>query len=71
MANRIPLAVIKRIYKKAGAKRVNEQALMALADILAEITLHLGERSADLALHAKRKTVKKEDVILAKTEIWG
>lgn len=68
---RIPLNVIKRMYKKAGAKRVNQQALMALADILAEITLHLGERSIMLAQHAKRKTVKKQDIMLAKTEIWG
>ena len=67
----MPTNVVKRIMKKGDVDKSTIKAKRALSDILWEITRMVTERSLALAKHAKRKTVKKEDVMLAKSEIWG
>jgi len=61
----IPLAVVERILRKAGAERVSEEAKKAFRDEVEEIVESIAERAVELAKHAKRKTVKVEDIKLA------
>jgi len=56
---------LRRLFKKAGAKRVSKEAIAELKLILFEIAEKIGKEAIELAKHAKRKTVKEDDVILA------
>ncbi|HIQ51497.1 MAG TPA: histone family protein [Nautiliaceae bacterium] len=64
----IPLAVAERIIRKAGAERVSEEAKRIFRDSIEEIAEEVAKKAVDLAKHAKRKTVKPEDVKLAVKE---
>jgi histone H3/H4 len=64
----IPLAVVERILRKAGAERVSEDAKKAFRDAVEDIAAAVAERAVELAKHAKRKTVKVEDIKLAVKE---
>ena len=55
----------KKILKEAGAKRVSDSAALELADILNKHAYSIAKKASKLALHAKRATVKKEDIELA------
>ena len=66
----IPLAAAERIMKKAGAKRISDKAKKTLVELLEEIGIQISERALMLANHAKRKTVKEEDIKLSKKDIW-
>ncbi|KUO90239.1 MAG: histone family protein [Thermocladium sp.] len=58
----IPLAPVDRIFKKAGAERVGEDAVQALRDVLESIAYDLANRSIEMSKHANRKTITAEDV---------
>jgi histone H3/H4 len=62
----IPFAPIERVIRNAGAQRVSESAGMALTAILEEYGLEISREAIKLAEHARRKTVKAEDITLAK-----
>lgn len=61
----LPLASLERIMRKAGAERVSMDAIIIMADILEDICRDISKEAIELARHARRKTVKKEDVKLA------
>jgi histone H3/H4 len=61
----IPYAPVERLIRSAGAHRVSETAGIALAEILEQYGLEIAEEAIVLAKHAKRKTVKAEDIKLA------
>ncbi len=61
----LPLAAVERLIRKAGAERVSEDASEALADVLEEYALSIGQKAALLAKHAGRKTVTGRDIKLA------
>jgi len=61
----LPLAAMEKILKTHGAERVADNAKEALREVLEDIPERIAVDSVRLALHARRKTVKAEDVKLA------
>lgn len=61
----LPIAPVERIVRKAGADRVSEDAGIELAKVLEEYGLEVSKEAISLAKHAKRTTVKEEDIKLA------
>lgn len=70
MGNQIlPLAAVDRIVRKAGAGRVSEDAVVALAEILEEEGIRISQQAAEFAKHANRKTVVGADIRLALKQV--
>ena len=65
----LPAAPFERILKKAGAKRVSQEAMEEFAKIMEEKMIKVAEEAALLAKHAGRKTITDEDVRMAKRKI--
>ncbi|MDD5474482.1 MAG: histone family protein [Candidatus Methanoperedens sp.] len=65
----LPLAPVERIIRKAGAERVGEDAGIELAKVLEEYGIEVSREAITLANHAKRTTVKEEDIRLAVARI--
>ena len=58
-------ASLERIMKAAGAKRVSAGAVIILSEALEDFGTKISREAVELARHANRKTVKKEDIKLA------
>ncbi len=65
----LPFAPVERIIRKAGAERVSYDAGMELARILEDYGIEVSREAITLAKHAKRTTVKEEDIRLALARI--
>ncbi len=65
----LPLAPVERIIRKAGAERVGEDAGIELAKVLEDYGIEVSREAITLAKHAKRTTVKEEDIRLAVARI--
>ena len=65
----LAIAAMHRICKKAGAERVSESAAEEMGKILEEIGIKIGKEAIDFAMHAGRKTLKAEDIRIAKTKV--
>ncbi|MEK6967974.1 MAG: histone [Nanoarchaeota archaeon] len=61
----IPLASLEALMKKAGASRVSQDAKKALKDVLEQKGFEITKDAIELAKHARRKTVRGKDVLLA------
>jgi len=61
----LPIAPVDRIIRKAGAERVSQEAAEALANVMENYVIDLTERALVLAQHARRKTIRVDDVCLA------
>jgi histone H3/H4 len=61
----IPKAPIARIVLNSGARRVSEDAIKALTEIVEELSLKIGARAVEIAKHSGRKTVHESDIKLA------
>ncbi len=55
----------KKILKEMGAKRVSDSAAESLAQAINNFAYATAKKAVKLASHAKRETVKSEDVELA------
>ncbi len=64
----IPLAAMEKLMRQAGAERVSDDAKLALKEIIEDKAKEISEKAARFASHAKRKTVKSEDIKLATKE---
>ena len=62
----ISLSSMEKILKEAGAERVSPSACIALREILEEIAREISEKAVKIAKHARRKTVRGEDIWLAR-----
>jgi histone H3/H4 len=58
----LPVAPVSRLIREAGASRVSEGARDALAEVLESYGLDVAREAVGWAHHAKRKTVKSEDI---------
>ena len=60
----LPLMAVKRLIERADAKRVGKGAVMALRTYLEEEAVDISKQAIVFATHAKRKTVRAEDIEL-------
>ena len=65
----LSLAPLERILKKAGAKRVSQDALEEFSKVLEEKFAKVASEAALLAKHAGRKTIIAEDIRLARKKV--
>lgn len=63
-----PMASIIRLMKSSGAERVSREAALAMDAKLTAIANSWTKKATALATHAKRATVKAEDIDLASSE---
>ncbi|MDE1855543.1 MAG: NFYB/HAP3 family transcription factor subunit [Candidatus Micrarchaeota archaeon] len=56
----------KRILKSVGGDRISESAVVELSETLNAYAYSIAKKAVKLAKHAKRKTVKKADIELAR-----
>ena len=64
----IAAAPMAEILKQAGAERVSEAAAQTLAAVVKNFTFEVAKDAVKFAKHAGRKTVKREDIELARKE---
>ena len=69
MTKFLPVLPFERILKKAGARRVSQDALEEFATIMEEKLYAIAKEAGILAKHAGRKTIIAEDVRIAKRRI--
>ena len=62
----ISLSSMEKILREAGAERVSPSACIALRGILEDIAREISKKAIKIAKHAKRKTVRGEDIRLAR-----
>ena len=64
-SSELGLSAMYRILKKAGAERVSDESADELRRVIEEIAEGIAKSAVDMASHASRKTIKREDVKLA------
>ena len=64
----LTIAPIKKLIKKAGAKRVSDDAAIELAKIMEQKAVEICVKADKLAKYSNRKTVMKKDIKLAAKE---
>ncbi|MBU3905156.1 MAG: NFYB/HAP3 family transcription factor subunit [Nanoarchaeota archaeon] len=65
----IAAAPMADILKTAGAERVSDKAAKALSEALMDIAIEISKDAIRFANHAGRKTIKREDIELARKNI--
>ena len=64
--NHIKKNTIRKIARELGIDRISEEALEKLSEITENYIKELLKTAIKLMNHAKRKTIKKEDIQTAK-----
>jgi len=65
----IASAPMAEILKQAGAERVSEPAAQAMAAVIKDVAFDIAKDAVKFAKHAGRKTVKREDIELARKNV--
>jgi len=60
-----PLYDMDRIIRGAGAERVGEDASRKLSEVLEDSAAEILLNAKKLAIHAGRRNIRKEDILLA------
>ncbi|MFB6292358.1 MAG: histone family protein [Candidatus Nanohaloarchaea archaeon] len=61
----LPKAPIERIIRRAGADRISEDAVEELRGAVEDAGADIAREAIQMAEHAGRNTVKKEDIEMA------
>jgi len=61
----LPNAPVERILRNAGAERVSRDAVEELKKALEDLGNEISQDANQMAEHAERNTVKKEDIEMA------
>jgi len=67
----ISVAPMHRLCKKAGADRVSKAAAEELAKVLEDIGIKIAKEALDYSMHARRKTIKTDDIEIATRKVMG
>ncbi len=62
----ISKSAAKRMIRNAGAARVGDDAAAEFANMINRFAYSIASKAVKLAAHAKRKTVEKSDIKLAR-----
>lgn len=62
----LPISVMEALLKKAGATRVGESAKKELKELLEKKAEEITKKAIVFSNHAGRKTIREEDIELAK-----
>jgi len=65
MVKDFPLLPMEKVLKKAGAERIAKSATEELKITLLEIADKIALNAVAASRHAKRVTIKRDDIILA------
>lgn len=65
MVKNFPSTPLERVMRKAGAERVSAAAVKEMKSLMLEIADKVSMDAMAAAKHAKRVTVKREDIVLA------
>ncbi|MBI4163050.1 MAG: NFYB/HAP3 family transcription factor subunit [Candidatus Aenigmarchaeota archaeon] len=60
------LQPLRKVFKRAGAKRVSDAAALELGKVLENRSSELLIEAQKLALHANRRTVMRKDIKMAR-----
>lgn len=66
---RLPLLPFERILKKAGAKRVSQEAMDEFSKVMEDRLIMIAQEATALAKHAGRKTIIDQDVREARRKL--
>ena len=66
----LSLEAMRRLCRRAGAKRVGRSAAMELARILDEVGVELAREAIGHAMHAGRRTVRAKDIKAAYEKMY-
>lgn len=58
-------SAVHKLIELAGAERVGDDAVEELRRAIEEIAIYIGKEAVELASHAKRRTVKINDISFA------
>ncbi len=61
----VSLAAMEELLRRGGAERVSEDAKIALKKAVEDYAIKIGGSASKYARHARRKTVKSQDIELA------
>jgi histone H3/H4 len=65
MVKDFPSTPFERVMRKAGAERVSAESIKEMRSLMLEIADKIAAQSIAAAKHAKRVTIKREDILLA------
>jgi histone H3/H4 len=70
MAEEFTVAPIRRLLKKAGNLRINEEAANRLREFIGEYGKVIAELAVENAISEGRKTVLERDIRIAASRVW-
>jgi len=70
MAEEFTIAPVRRLLKKAGDLRINEEAANTLRDLIGEYGMRIAELAVENAEKDGRKTVLERDIRQAAEKVW-